>query len=71
MKTTYQETFVYDLISVTDGLRHAVIPEDKVLAPWEPDNQRYGPGVVLQGQEKRTAVGELDLNYVVYTINKM
>ncbi|XP_045146867.1 uncharacterized protein C11orf16 homolog [Echinops telfairi] len=28
-------------------------PGDKVLAPWEPNGQRYGPGTVLLGLETR------------------
>ena len=29
-KTTYQETFLFDIISYTDALRHAVMAGDKV-----------------------------------------
>ncbi len=56
-KTSYQETFVYDIISLDDALRHSVLPGDKVLAPWEGEGEKYGPGVVVDGQEKRDAGG--------------
>lgn len=48
---------MYDIISHTDALRHPVLVEDKVLAPWEPDGERYAPGVVIDGQEKRIIEG--------------
>ena len=56
-KTDYQETYVYDIISFDDAQRHSILPGDKVLAPWEPKSSRYGPGVVVEGQEKRLAEG--------------
>ena len=56
-KASYQETFVYDIISLDDAHRHSILPGDKVLAPWEPESSRYGPGVVVEGQEKRLAEG--------------
>lgn len=31
---------------------------DKVLAPWDPEGEKYGPGVVIEGQEKRHAEGK-------------
>ncbi|XP_078271521.1 uncharacterized protein LOC144602354 [Rhinoraja longicauda] len=34
-------------------MRHAVVPGDNVLAPWESDRVRYGPGVVVFGIETR------------------
>ncbi len=57
-KTSYQETFIFDIISFDDAQRHSILPGDKVLAPWEPESLRYGPGVVVDGQEKRLAEGE-------------
>ena len=59
-KTTYQEIFVYDLIAHDDALRHSVCVSDQVIAPFEPEGERYGPGVVIQGQEKRAAQGTLE-----------
>ena len=56
--TEYQETFVYDIISHADALRHPVLVDDKVLAPWEPEGERYAPGIVIDGQEKRMADGK-------------
>ncbi len=40
-----------------DALRHAVLTGDSVLAPWEPEGERYGPAKVIQGQEARSAEG--------------
>ena len=63
--TSYQETFVYDIVSYDDASRHAILPGDKVLAPWEPEGERYGPGVVIEGQEKRQAEGKVfDTNLI-------
>jgi len=59
----YQETFVYDIVSGSDALRHPVIVDDCVLAPWEPDGQRYAPAVVVSGQEKRMVDGMMLVEY--------
>lgn len=58
LDTSYQETFIHDIVSYEDALRHAVLAGDRVLAPWEPEGERYGPGVVVEGQERRGASGE-------------
>lgn len=55
--TTYQETYIYDIVSYDDAMRHAVLTGDRVLAPWEPDGEHYGPGIVIEGQERRSASG--------------
>lgn len=57
----YQETFVYDIVSYADALRHPVSMDDKVLAPWEPEGERYAPGIVIDGHERRMADGELNV----------
>ena len=58
-ETTYQETYLYDLVSLDDALRHSVLVGDKVLSPWEPDAERYAPGTVIEGQEtRRSDIGE-------------
>ncbi|ELT87367.1 hypothetical protein CAPTEDRAFT_223654 [Capitella teleta] len=57
LDTSYQETFIHDIVSYEDALRHAVLAGDRVLAPWEPEGERYGPGVVVEGQERRGASG--------------
>ena len=54
-ETSYQETFIYDIISLDDALRHSVLVGDKVLAPWEPDSERYAPATVIDGQERRSS----------------
>ena len=54
----FQETYVYDIIAHVDALRHTILTGDKVLAPMEPDGERYSPGVVIDGQEKRYAEGK-------------
>lgn len=56
--TEYQETFVYDIVSYSDALRHPVIVDDHVLAPWEPAGERYAPAIVIGGHEKRMADGK-------------
>ncbi|KAK7500061.1 hypothetical protein BaRGS_00008608 [Batillaria attramentaria] len=57
-ETTYQDTFVFDIVDYEDAKRHTIITGDYVLAPWEPEGERFGPGIVIDGQEKRQAVGE-------------
>ncbi|XP_035746855.1 uncharacterized protein C11orf16 homolog isoform X2 [Egretta garzetta] len=42
-----------DILEYTNGMKHSLLPGDKVLAPWEPDMVRYGPGTVLTGIETR------------------
>jgi len=31
--------------------------DDNVLAPWEPEGERYAPAVIISGLEKRMADG--------------
>ncbi|XP_006162980.1 uncharacterized protein C11orf16 homolog isoform X3 [Tupaia chinensis] len=40
-----------DVIQLSSSMEYSLRPGDKVLAPWEPDRQRYGPGTVLLGLE--------------------
>ncbi|XP_070130842.1 uncharacterized protein C11orf16 homolog isoform X1 [Equus caballus] len=42
-----------DVIQFSPSMEYSLQPGDKVLAPWEPDRQRYGPGTVLLGLEAR------------------
>jgi len=63
--TEYQETFVYDIVSHSDALRHPVMVDDNVLAPWEPEGERYAPAVVINGLEKRMADGKKTLVDVI------
>ncbi|KAF5918835.1 hypothetical protein HPG69_005875 [Diceros bicornis minor] len=42
-----------DVILFSPSVEYSLQPGDKVLAPWEPDQQRYGPGTVLLGLEAR------------------
>lgn len=55
-EVTYQETYAYDIIHHADAMRHSIVKGDRVLAPWEPEGQRYGVGVVIDGQESRSEV---------------
>lgn len=48
-----QKTVKDDILEYTNGMKHSLLPGDKVLAPWEPDMGRYGPGTVLAGIETR------------------
>ena len=63
-ETVYQETYVYDIISYTDAKRHSIVSGDKVLAPSEAEGLRFAPGIVIQGQERRSAEGKLLLSSV-------
>ncbi|KAM3918722.1 uncharacterized protein C11orf16 homolog [Leptodactylus fuscus] len=48
-----QKTRACDMIQHEEALRHCIVPGDNVLAPWEPQLSRYGPGTVLLGLETR------------------
>ncbi|KAM6308960.1 uncharacterized protein C11orf16 homolog [Aegotheles albertisi] len=48
-----QKTAKDDILDYVNGMKHSLLPGDKVLAPWEPDMARYGPGTVLTGIETR------------------
>uniref|UniRef100_A0A672UP92 Chromosome 11 open reading frame 16 n=1 Tax=Strigops habroptila TaxID=2489341 RepID=A0A672UP92_STRHB len=48
-----QKTAKDDIIEYVNGMKHSLLPGDKVLAPWEPNMARYGPGTVLMGIETR------------------
>lgn len=41
-----------DVVQFSPSTECSLQPGDKVLAPWEPDRQRYGPATVL-GVEAR------------------
>ena len=45
------------MMAYKDDIRSHVSWGDKVLAPWQKDG-RYGPGVVLDGIERRDGVNE-------------
>uniref|UniRef100_A0A4W3JS38 DUF4537 domain-containing protein n=1 Tax=Callorhinchus milii TaxID=7868 RepID=A0A4W3JS38_CALMI len=42
------------------SMKHSVVPGDKVIAPWEPDLTRYGPGTVIFGIETRDPLQAMD-----------
>uniref|UniRef100_A0A663M4J8 Chromosome 11 open reading frame 16 n=1 Tax=Athene cunicularia TaxID=194338 RepID=A0A663M4J8_ATHCN len=48
-----QKTAKDNILEYVNGMKHSLLPGDKVLAPWEPDMARYGPGTVLMGIETR------------------
>ncbi|XP_072278445.1 uncharacterized protein C11orf16 homolog [Pyxicephalus adspersus] len=48
-----QKTTSSDIIQYEEARRHCIVPGDNVLAPWEPELTRYGPGTVLLGLETR------------------
>ncbi|MEE6498710.1 hypothetical protein FKM82_003210 [Ascaphus truei] len=52
-QTMLQKTEVGDIVQYLDALRHCILPGDNVLAPWEPELTRYGPGTVTMGIETR------------------
>ncbi|KAK3098099.1 hypothetical protein FSP39_016088 [Pinctada imbricata] len=68
-ETSYQDTLIFDIIDYADAQRHSILSGDKVLAPWEPEGERYGPGVVIEGHEKRQASGPDDSQITVTFTN--
>ncbi|KAI2653496.1 hypothetical protein H4Q32_013765 [Labeo rohita] len=48
-----QPTCQPDMVNLSSAHRHSIVPGDTVLAPWEPDMRRYGPGRVISGTELR------------------
>uniref|UniRef100_A0A6I8P9H7 DUF4537 domain-containing protein n=1 Tax=Ornithorhynchus anatinus TaxID=9258 RepID=A0A6I8P9H7_ORNAN len=48
-----QSTALEDVIGLLEATRHSLLPGDKVLAPWEPEQKRFGPGTVVRGLETR------------------
>ncbi|KAH9525310.1 hypothetical protein Btru_001029 [Bulinus truncatus] len=64
-QTEYQDTYVFDIVDYHDALRHTIITGDYILAPWEPEGERFGPGIVIEGHEKRHAEGPEDVNLTV------
>lgn len=65
-QTEYQDVFVFDIVDYTDALRHAILTGDRVLAPWEPEGERFAPGIVIDGQENRQADGKLYFFFLFY-----
>ncbi|KAM8968585.1 uncharacterized protein C11orf16 homolog isoform X1 [Sarcophilus harrisii] len=53
LQGTLQSTSPEDVIRCSWALKHPLLPGDKVLAPWEPQQERYGPGTMVQGLETR------------------
>ncbi|XP_073515664.1 uncharacterized protein C11orf16 homolog [Phyllobates terribilis] len=51
--TMLQKTRACDIIQHEEALGHCLVPGDNVLAPWEPQLARYGPGTVVLGLETR------------------
>ncbi|KAM6158508.1 LOW QUALITY PROTEIN: uncharacterized protein C11orf16 homolog [Rhynchocyon petersi] len=51
VKQSAQQTVVLEeeIVPLSPPMAHLLQPGDKVLAPWEPNGQRYGPGTVLLG----------------------
>ncbi|XP_022289084.2 uncharacterized protein LOC111101086 isoform X2 [Crassostrea virginica] len=67
--TKYQDTFIFDIIDYEDAKRHTIQMGDRVLAPWEPEGERFCPGVVIEGQEKRQVDGPDDKQITVAFAN--
>lgn len=42
-----------DMVNITQAHKHSIVPGDSVLAPWELQMSRYGPGRVISGMELR------------------
>nr|XP_025045750.1 uncharacterized protein C11orf16 homolog isoform X1 [Pelodiscus sinensis] len=65
-----QKTARDDILEYVNGMRHSILPGDKVLAPWEPDLVRYGPGTTLLGIETRDPLrASEDEEITVYSWN--
>lgn len=45
--------FPEDVIQFSPSVPHSLQLGDKVLAPWQPEQQQYGPGTVLLGLKKQ------------------
>ncbi|XP_026696834.1 trichohyalin-like isoform X1 [Athene cunicularia] len=50
-----QETPLYDILHYEDARQQPLAPGDRVLAPWEPRAERFGPGTVLKVMENKEA----------------
>ncbi|CAD5110872.1 DgyrCDS237 [Dimorphilus gyrociliatus] len=62
--STFQETLIYDIVSIEDARRHPIAPSDHVLAPID-GKGKYGPGIVLTGSEKTDLIsGPLIVKFV-------
>ncbi|XP_006873089.1 PREDICTED: uncharacterized protein C11orf16 homolog [Chrysochloris asiatica] len=42
-----------EVVQLSPPMAYPLQPGDNVLAPWEPNGQKYGPGTVLSGVEAR------------------
>ncbi|XP_062860414.1 uncharacterized protein C11orf16 homolog [Trichomycterus rosablanca] len=42
-----------DMINITKAHGHSIVPGDTVLAPWDPQMRKYGPGRIVSGTELR------------------
>ncbi|XP_023563367.1 uncharacterized protein C11orf16 homolog isoform X2 [Octodon degus] len=47
-----------DVVQLSPYVEYSLRPGDKVLAAWEPGQQRYGPGTVLLGSEMQASKEE-------------
>lgn len=45
--------FPEDVIQFSPSVPHSLQPGDKVLAPWESEQQQFGPGIVLSGLKRQ------------------
>lgn len=63
-QTEYEDVHVSDIVDYTESMRHNVILGDRVLAPWEADGGRFGPGIVAKGQ-KRQQTGQSNFLFVI------
>lgn len=45
--------FPEDVIQFSPSVPHSLQLGDKVLAPWGPEQQQYGPGTILLGLKKQ------------------
>ncbi|XP_055029889.2 uncharacterized protein C11orf16 homolog isoform X1 [Misgurnus anguillicaudatus] len=59
---TVQPTYKPDMVSLNIAYEHSITPGDSVLAPWEPDLKRYGPGRVISGIELRDSIKGDEVN---------
>ncbi|KAJ7998159.1 hypothetical protein DPEC_G00219700 [Dallia pectoralis] len=47
-----------DMLNHTQAHGHSLVPGDAALSPWEPYLNRYGPGRVVSGVERRDSLTE-------------
>ena len=51
VEPTYQQTSVINIVDHSEAQRHDIAIGDYVLAPWHPDCEKYGPGIIINAKD--------------------